>query len=224
MISENRKQELKAEVTTLKARLGEIEAELDGKPPAPQAPLHPRAEKPDGATVTTLLNPVNASLMPDEKQLRSLHRIVLAAYPNLQFRPERAGYLYRANEDDDPDGFKDFCAAFGCLLSIGRTQTPSKQYSVGWFLDAANEWLDARGQPRIRKGLAFLAACIAVGDVPFVVGVENEGVLWELGLQIYGGRPATDSWKKVIAGQLPKPVSSGRPLREIPQVRIRYPG
>jgi hypothetical protein len=62
------------------------------------------------------------------------------------------------------------------------------------------------------RGDPFLAACLAHFDVPISgIGRTHEGIVVEIGLNQYTGRPATDQWRRILEGQAPREVAVSRP-------------
>jgi hypothetical protein len=114
---------------------------------------------------------------------------------------------------DDPDRLlRGFAACFRRVHNLGRSPTPNPKYAVSWWVDEAKTWLRSRGAiAGDVSGVAYIAAVLAAGDIPWVEHDLYRGQLFEAGLLPYGGRPASDAWKNVLTtGAV---LSSTRPAR-----------
>ena len=49
---------------------------------------------------------------------------------------------------------------------------------------------------------AYLTAVLAAGYILFTVGDSMRGVMWEVGVSPWRGRPATNAWQRVLDGEL----------------------
>ena len=89
---------------------------------------------------------------------------------------------------------------------IGRAVAVDHKHTVSYWISAAEQILrELGGASETLSGLSFLAAALAHGDV-FYNDVRDFPYVREFGLREYGGRPATDAWRKVLAtGKIPEP-------------------
>lgn len=180
------------------AQLTELhQAELAVKAVAPR----PRAIDDRGVRITYLAEP-NAFQMPGEDDLKTLYEIVLNRCPYLCPSKQTRPFI----DDNDRDGFKDFCNSFLRLGNLGRADKPNQKLALSWWLQECGDWLSPRSLPKISKADAFLAAVIAHGDIPYVAPA-NDGSTWEFALEPYSrGRRATDGWRKVLGGEILTPL------------------
>jgi hypothetical protein len=82
---------------------------------------------------------------------------------------------------------------------------------VNFWSSECRDWLALhRPAHRGNIGAGFLAAVLAHGDIPYTVGDENHGVVWSVGVTPFGGKLATDAWRRVLDGQLLAPVAPER--------------
>jgi hypothetical protein len=76
------------------------------------------------------------------------------------------------------------------------------------------QWLGQRDAMTIDVGgSSLIAAALATGDVLYVPRDRTRGWLWEFGLMPphYGGKLATDAWKRVLeTGVVPRPSQPAR--------------
>jgi hypothetical protein len=133
-----------------------------------------------------------------ESEYRKLISVVLDAYPQLR----RSNNPRYATEDEA--GFlRESYAAFERISHLRRTEKVDHKHAVSWWASEANQW--RRSQEEIR-GDAFIAAVIAAGDVSFIEA-DHYGNSWAFGLATFGGRPATEGWRRVLKGQLLTPIA-----------------
>jgi hypothetical protein len=78
---------------------------------------------------------------------------------------------------------------------------PNGKVALSFWADACRLWLRARNC--VASDLdanALVLACLAAGDVAYTAADGSRGLVWELGLVEYGGRPAnTDAWRGVLS-------------------------
>ena len=188
MISEQRRQELLAKISTQEAQLAEMKAELNERA-QPKAP--PKQE--DGVRIYTLAPTLPE--MPSDEELTKLLGIVLKHYPAL------APHETRRDEFSD-----DFRKAFVHIAGLQRAEKPDASRWVSAFIDH----MAVQCGVTVRGG-AYIAAALAQGDVPFIA--SSMGQSWELGIKLYGGgRRAIAAWRNVLRGELLKPAVSERPF------------
>jgi hypothetical protein len=203
-----------ARIEALEARIALLEAKL--VEPKPVTPPKPRAVVEEGVRITypAMHNP--AFTMPTDSEIDQLIAIALSALPALKPKPHRF--------DDGMDEFRrDFCNAFwavGTLLQ--RSNECDHGRSIGWWADYVGEQLRVAGRGST-SGPAFVAACLAAGDVRHTIGVRYPFDVG-LGLKAYGGgRPATgNAWRNVLeagrvraADELPPQYRAVRPQASV---------
>jgi hypothetical protein len=94
-------------------------------------------------------------------------------------------------------------------IAVETADTCCKR-SRNW-VEETKDWLRLhRPAHRGNIGAGFLAAVIAHGDVPYTVGDEQRGIVWAVGLTLFGGKLASDAWRRVLDGQLMTPVAPER--------------
>ena len=138
--------------------------------------------------------------LPSEDELRKLPGVVFGTYPTLRTWTPGSRYA-----DQDENGFmQQFAAAFTYVAHMGRAEIDHKR-SASFWADAASEWHRHRDVRVNIGGSAFLAACIAAGDVAFQRS-DQFGNVWAVGLVSWGGRKATDAWRNALRGDLRRPT------------------
>jgi hypothetical protein len=152
--------ELKAEAARLDARIAELEGNTPNRVPQPQ-PV-----KNEGTRVVLLEERTNF-VRPTLKELRKLHDIVCNKYP--QFRPRTIAARFA--DQDAEECFEGFEWSFERLANLGRLDAPDTRRYVDHWVEETKDWLRLhRPAHRGNIGAGFLAACIAHGDIPFIVG------------------------------------------------------
>jgi hypothetical protein len=182
------------EIAELGQRVAVLEdwaAELRRPVPASVA-APPRKAEPDGVRI---FHPQDrpAIELPNDQQMCQLAEIVLAKYPKLG--PDTSNARWR---DMNVEEFhRGFCASFRRIASLNRTDEFNTKRGIRHFVDEAEDWYRAQGQPTDIRWPCYLAAAIAAGDVPFVldggpfVGLRLDGI----------GRPATAAWRDILQGR-----------------------
>jgi hypothetical protein len=172
--------------------------------------------EPDGVRIVHPIERAKIAL-PTDEELRKLLGVVFGAYPTL--RPWTPGSRFA--DQDEADFNQQFSAAFTYVAHQGRTEEVDKKRSVGWWADQAADWFRQKKAPTNVGSGAFLAACVAAGDIPFQRS-DQYGNTWAVALVTFGGRPATDAWKKVLGGNLRRPLPGVHkpPSGERPSVRV----
>lgn len=179
----------------------EIAAIKAGNKPVPPPPIDDRA----GVHITQIVEP-SSFVRPTEKELRCLYDIVLAKYPRLGPRLSS-----RSADQEKEEYFDGFIWSFERLGYIGRLGAPDTRRYVNHWVEETKDWLRLhRPAHRGNIGAGFLAAVLAHGDIAYTVGDENRGVVWSIGVTPYGGKQATDAWKRVLDGKLLTPVAPER--------------
>ena len=138
-------------------------------------------------------------VMPDAAQLARLFEIVTAEHRQL-----RDGIA-------DVDEFK---RAFWVAGTFYRRPQPDSSHYYSFWLEAAARRLEDAGSRPV-SGPAFLAGCLAWGDIPWQKPDPGVGDLLELGLNEHSGRRANDTWLDLLAGERPllKPVFRDRGIQ-----------
>jgi hypothetical protein len=147
-----------------------------------------------------IMHPSSVTLgMHSDGEMRQLFEISARRYPQLLPKTDTRAFSI----DPDADGFRSFRCAYLRIRNLGRAARPNSKYALSWWIQEANDWLSARGRPNVEKGLAFVLAVIAQGDVGFVLADALVGQTFEFALEPYSTeRPATDAWQKVLRGDL----------------------
>jgi hypothetical protein len=180
--------ELEAQAATLNIEIAKLRAE---RPPPPPTP--PR----DGGPRVVLIEERTTFVRPTLNELRKLYEIVCSKYP--QFRPRSS--LARFADQDAAECFAGFEWSFERLGNIGRLGAPDTRRYVDHWVAETKDWLRLhRPSHGGNIGAGFLAAVIAHNDIPFIVGDKDRGVVWAIGVALFGGKPATDAWRAVLKG------------------------
>ena len=118
--------------------------------------------------------------------------VVLAKYPRLG--PLKS-ITHSWASVSEAEHYAGFASAFERLGFIGRTAQPDKRYYLGHWLSDCRDWLarHRRGGYYGNVGAGFLTACLAHGDIPYVVGNGRLGVAWAVGLTSFGGKQAHEA-------------------------------
>lgn len=179
-----------SEISALKANQGG---------PKKVTPLSAPAQE----TVVQISHPVERCpiALPNEEERGKLLGVVFNAYPTL--RPWTPGSNYASQ--DEQDFVRQFSAAFTYVANHGRADEIDHKRSASYWADQASEWWRQRGSNSRVGGAAFLAACVAAGDISFQRS-DHWGNTWAVALASYGGKPATDSWRHVLRGDLRRPT------------------
>jgi hypothetical protein len=189
-MTDNRIAEIEAKIASAQVELAALKA--GGAAPLPQ-PVRGRDEGPR----VVLIEDRTTFVRPTLNELRKLYEIVCSKYP--QFRP--AIVSGRFADQDAAECFAGFEWSFERLGHIGRLGAPDTRRYVDHWVEEARDWLRLhRPSHGGNIGAGFLAACVAHGDIPYVVGDKNLGVVWVIGVAPFGGRPASDAWRAVLKG------------------------
>ena len=172
----------KAKNTAFEARLSALEGGGQKRP----SPV--RAAPPVEGTRVTILPPKCEFTMPTREDLLRLADIIRAHYPKFVF----------------PD--VSFAGAFKAIGMMARTETLDKTHYPSFWVEHAESLLRGIGDYS-DPGPGFLAAVIAHNDVKFS-DFQNDGTVLEFGLNAFGiGRKAGDAWRRVLAGEVPRPIT-----------------
>jgi hypothetical protein len=187
---------------TINAAQVELAALKTGKAAPPTQPA-----KDEGVRIV-LLEERTSFVRPTLNELRKLYEIVCSKYPQFTSREPSTS---RFADDNAREYFEGFTWAFERLGFARRSIAPDTKHYVDFWSSECRDWLRLhRPAHRGNIGAGFLAACVAHNDIPFIVGNENEGVVWSVGLATFGGKQATDAWRKVLDGQLLVPTPPER--------------
>ena len=152
--------------------------------------------------------------MPTDEQLRQLDEIVARAYPKLGLPRDAIG-------EEIEQRAHTFKNAFLAVGYLGRRDAPETKnaHALSWWLGYIKDWLAESDVCGDVTQAAFVAACVAHGDVPFFP-LDRYPYDISLGLMIgYAGRRATDAWRKVLeSGQPPAPVKPYKMILEPSEV------
>jgi hypothetical protein len=173
---------------------------------APREVVSPNVTRPAqlaGSDGTRIFHPIERAkiALPNDEELKKLLDVVFGCYPTL--RPWTAGTRFASQ--DEEDFIRQFSAAFTFVAHQGRAEELDTKRSVGWWADQAVQWWSHRNARTNVGGGAFLAACVAAGDVDFQRS-DQFGNIWAVALVTFGGRPATSAWQNVLRGQLRRPL------------------
>jgi hypothetical protein len=199
-------------IAGLEQQIVGMQSELKALKAGPDVPMTPpRPADPDRPRpLVTLIEERSNFVQPTPNELHRLYEIVLAKYPQLGPYKSAVHHLTSVSSGEHFDGF---LAAFERLAHVGRTERPDTRYYVDHFADEAKNWL-ARHRPGFRGnvGAGFLSAVVAHSDIPFIVANPREGVIWSVGITTFGGKKATDAWRRVLTGVI---LSQSQPARRM---------
>ena len=175
--------DIEKRIAALERENRDLKGRLDALQPAKAMPLPP-------SPVRIMSPPLARLVLPTEEEFQRLLAVVIDRYPILKPRA------------DSPDYFTQFKAAFIRLLHCGRRDKVDNQRGLPFWLDDCREFCDRhRIHPSWITGAAFTAAVIAHGDIRFVMDDWPHDTAF--GLQFGGGgHPASDWWRRVLAGTL----------------------
>jgi hypothetical protein len=195
----DRLQQLELQAAALNAEIAKLKAEQPAPPPRP-----PRDEGPR----IVLIEERTTFVRPTLNELRKLYEIVCGKYP--QFT-SRAPSTLRWAADEAREYFEGFTWAFERLGFIGRSIAPDHKHYVDFWSAECRDWLRLHRPAHVGNiGAGFLAAVVAHGDIPFIVGNLAQGIVWSVGITTFGGAKATDAWRRVLDGQLMAPTPPDR--------------
>jgi hypothetical protein len=196
--------ELKTEAARLNARIAELETQQPAFPPPVK----------DEVRILQVLN--ERTDLPDLKQTEKLFRAVKALSPWPSALVDRY---------DDARPFRAFSSTFRWLMNVPRSDRPNGKVALSYHLDTCRTWLRARGAMVSDLDVnALILAALACGDVPYCPGNPQLGVVWEIGILEFGGKPADPAgWRRILtqgaAAVLP-PSSPARRMAAPSPVRI----
>jgi hypothetical protein len=171
-------------ITALEQKLAETQAELKALKAGPDVPIKPpRPADPDlPRPLVTLIEERSSFVRPTLDELRKLYGIVCNKYP--QFRPRPSA---RWADQEKQEYFDGFIWSFERLGHIGRTIAPATRHYVDFWSSECRDWLRLH-RPGFSGniGAGLLAAVVAHGDIPFIVGDERQGVVWSVGVTTFG--------------------------------------
>lgn len=188
---------LKQELNVLTLRVRALELNT-AKPPAalPRVPAEPQGVRISTPTARSTID------LPSEAEAEKIITVVGNRYPGLL-----PSTLNSRWADQDRARFsQDFRRALEWVSTQGRADEVDRTRYMDFWTNQAEEFFRLRGQSGAIGGGALLAAVIGAGDVKFLPG-DNQGNVWAIALKTFGGRPATDAWRRVLSGQLLAPVA-----------------
>gem|GEM_PF-3451939 len=167
--------------------------------------------------------PVSTFPMPTAAELSQLIDAVGRRFPALL---DTQGPAFEGTRHERREQYrKQFEGAFLAIGHMKRLERPDTKLYVSAHVQLAESILRSLGRPMTIRGDPFLAACLAHFDVPISgIGRTHEGIVVEIGLNQYTGRPATDQWRRILEGQPPREVAvSGPPPAPNPaRVHVTY--
>ena len=131
----------------------------------------------------TIAAPATNAQMPDDSQLEKLRALVGATHP----------WLGVGREAFDLESFKRAFLAQGLFF---RTHAPRQDRRFASFLEYVEDTFDVRV-----FGPAFLAACIASGEIPWQRQDMSAGRVLEVGLNEYTGATSGNTWRRILTGE-----------------------
>jgi hypothetical protein len=163
-----------------------------------------RVVEPRGVTITHMPDQNPSFVMPSDDELRRLHEIVIACYPQLATHLQPPG-----------EAFDGFCSAFLRIGHLGRDKLNDKLALVTWIDDAALWLRDNQVYPSRVTVRDFVCAVLAHGDIDHISVERFPFECSAFGLRRDStGRPATDGWRGVLATRgLRDPVPPTRSIR-----------
>jgi len=123
--------------------------------------------------------------MPNDSELERLLAIVRAAHPWLVRDEGREAFYLDA-----------FRVAFWATGLFFRTHAPRADRRFASFLEHVEDTYDVRV-----FGPAFLAACIATGEIPWQRQDMSAGRSLEVGLHEFTGLPSRNTWRDILSGR-----------------------
>jgi hypothetical protein len=202
-------------ISKLEATINAAQAELQALKSGHVAPVPP--PKDEGPRIV-LIEERTTFVRPTLNELRKLYEIVCNKYSQLA---SRAPSTSRWADDEAREYFEGFEWSFERLAHIGRTATPDHKHYVDFWSSECCDWL-RRHRPAHRGniGAGFLAAVVAHGDIPFIVGNLAQGIVWSVGITTFGGTKATDAWRRVLGGNALAPSPPSLRMEAPSPVRI----
>jgi len=164
--------------------------------------------------------PVSTFVMPSESELAQLRDAVGRTHPGLL--DSQGSAFSGTRHERRTEWNRQFEACFLAVGNMKRMDRPDTGKYLSYHVDVAESVLKSFGRPLTTlRGGPFLAACLAHFDVP-VSGINrhHEGIVPEIGLHQYSGRPAGDAWRRIIEGQAPHECAVQRPPAPPSQTRV----
>ncbi len=117
---------------------------------------------------------------------------------------------------------KQFEGAFLAIGNMKRLERPSTKLYTSAHIQLAERLLRSFGRPGMTiRSNVFLAAVLAHYEVAISgIGRHHEGIVPEIGLDEFSGRPATDQWRRILEGQAPREVAVSRPPAPLSPARV----
>ncbi|HXR23787.1 MAG TPA: hypothetical protein VN742_00400 [Candidatus Binataceae bacterium] len=197
--------ELEAQVATQATEIADLRSRL----PAPRIVTAPVE---DGVTITHP-SPISSYIAPSEKELERLYAGVFARHPGLE-----PTFVGKFADEDFAHHFKSFRGAFTRIGFLGRADVPDQKRYLNFWIDEADDWLRSHRMNDGNTGAGYFVAAIAHGDVPYSLS-DAFGNRAAVGLRTWGGKPATDAWRRVLKGEILAPTPGKYPGPERTQMR-----
>jgi hypothetical protein len=205
-------------MNTVDQRIAALEAEISALKAGKVAQVAPVSVPDETGVRITLIEEPSSFLRPTLSELRRLYDIVCSKFP--QFKPRSSASRFADQEAEEY--FSGFEWCFERLGFIGRSATPDVKHYCSFWSAECGDWLRKfRPNHRGNIGAGFLAAAVAHNDIPYIVGNEQQGVVWSIGLTAHGGRMPTDAWRKVLTGQLLPATAPERRLGFAPSPDVK---
>jgi hypothetical protein len=197
------------------ATLEEQVTKLQGKPAkAARKSVEPEVR-------ITYPKPTTSFIMPSAAELKQLFEIASRRLDQLALPCDFSG---RRAEEKADNFFREFFAGFRALGYIGRAEELNHKHAVTYWISTAEQIMRELGASETLSGLPFLAAALAHGDVLYN-DVRDYPYVREFGLCEYGGRPATDAWRKILAaGKTLEPFAADKKTWPVPQPKVGIVG
>jgi hypothetical protein len=198
-------------IAALETKIAEAQAEIAalkaGKAASP--PLPPR----DEVRIVPLLT--ERSDLPTLREMEKLYSAVKALSPWPSALTDRF---------DDSRPFRGFTSAFRWLANVPRTDRPNGKVALSYWMDVCRGWLRARNSVASDLDANALILAVLASDVAYCPANPQLGVVWELGLVEFGGKPASpDAWRRILTGgasAILPPSSPARRMAPLSPVRV----
>jgi hypothetical protein len=199
--------ELEAQVATQATEIADLRSRL----PVPRI-VRPPVE--EGVSITHP-SPVSSYIAPSEKELERLYAAVFARHPGLE-----PTFVGKFADEDFAYCFRSFRCAFTRIGFLGRADVPDHKRYLSFWVDEADDWLRSHRMTDRDTGAGYFIAAIAHGDVPYAL-TDAFGNRAAVGLRTWGGKPATDHWRRVLKGEILAPTPGKYPGADLPRARVR---
>jgi hypothetical protein len=119
---------------------------------------------------------------------------------------------------DDARPFRAFSSTFRWLMNVPRSDRPNGRVALSYLLNTCRTWLRARGAMASDLDVnALILAALACGDICYCPGDPSLGVVWEIGILEFGGKPASpDAWRRILTQGAAAVLPPSAPARRTP--------